>query len=113
MSEHNLLDGLPEGLAVERFDELLRHESVRIERILSQGQASPEQGWYDQDEHEWVLVLQGHARLEFENGPDVELKTGDYLEIPAHRGHRVAWTDPQVVTVWLAVFFRSDDCPAD
>jgi cupin 2 domain-containing protein len=106
MVDGNLIENLPEHLSQERFDELLRHGALRIERILSQGQASPENGWYDQDEHEWILLLQGHARLAFEDEAEIDLFPGDYLMIPAHRKHRVSWTDPQTITVWLAVFYR-------
>ncbi len=108
MADGNLFEHLPDSLSRECFDEVLRNRSVRIERILSQGQASPESGWYDQDEHEWVVLLQGGARLAFEDQPDVELVAGDYLMIPAHTRHRVSWTDPQIITIWLAVFYR--DC---
>jgi cupin 2 domain-containing protein len=108
MADGNLFEHLPDNLSSECFDELVRNRSVRIERILSQGQVSPESGWYDQDEHEWVVMLQGRARLAFEDYPDVELVAGDYLMIPAHTRHRVSWTDPQMITIWLAVFYR--DC---
>ncbi len=79
--------------------------AVRIERIVSHGQASPEGFWYDQDEHEFVVVLQGAARLRLENEV-VEMAAGSYIEIPAHRRHRVEWTTSDEPTVWLAVFYR-------
>ncbi|MET0028274.1 MAG: cupin domain-containing protein [Candidatus Thiodiazotropha sp.] len=107
MADGNLFEHLPESLPSEQFDELLKDRPVRIERILSHGQASPESGWYDQDEHEWVLLLQGRARLAFENQQDIDLTAGDYLLIPAHTRHRVSWTDPEVITVWLAVFYSA------
>nr|HQU73613.1 cupin domain-containing protein [Calditrichia bacterium] len=68
--------------------------------------ASPERGWYDQDEHEWVTVLQGRGRLLFEDGEIAELGAGDCLNIPAHRKHKVTWTDPDQITIWLAIFYR-------
>lgn len=102
----NLLAAIPASLPTEVVTELLRSESVRIERILSRGHTSPELGWYDQDEHEWVLVVQGAAILGFDDGSEVRLGPGDHLNIPAHRRHRVGWTDPGQVTVWLAVFYR-------
>jgi cupin 2 domain-containing protein len=61
----NLLHPLPENLTEEVFTELLRHEAVRIERIVSNSHASPEGFWYDQDDHEWVLLLEGEAGIEF------------------------------------------------
>jgi len=88
---------------------LLSGRAVRIERIVSTGQVSPEGFWYDQDEHEWVMVAAGRARLEFENPRrTVDLRTGGWVHIPAHVRHRVAWTDPERETVWLAVFYRHD-----
>ncbi len=102
----NLFSALPDALSQEIFTDLLQHKNLRIERILSQGQTSPETGWYDQDENEWVLVVQGAGTLEFESGEAVTLRTGDHLNIPAHCRHKVSWTDPDQVTVWLAVFYQ-------
>ncbi|NML15034.1 cupin domain-containing protein [Azohydromonas caseinilytica] len=101
----NLFASLPQHPASEVFDTLLDHDSVRIERIVSQGHTAPAEGWFDQDEHEWVLVLEGAGRLLFEDGREVELRRGDHLHIPAHVRHKVSWTDPQRLTVWLAVFY--------
>jgi cupin 2 domain-containing protein len=102
----NLFDRLPADLRTEAFDEILRAPGLRIERIVSRGHTSPETGWYDQDEHEWVLVLQGSGTVSFEDGTSRRLSPGDHLHIPAHCRHRVSWTDPDAVTVWLAVFHR-------
>jgi quercetin dioxygenase-like cupin family protein len=79
---------------------------MRIERIVSQGQVSPDGFWYDQDDHEFVLVVSGSARLELEGQGERSLAAGDWLDIPAHQRHRVTWTDPAVQTLWLAVFYR-------
>jgi len=102
----NLFADLPAVASEEIFTDLFQHKSLRIERILSQGQSSPDTGWYDQDEHEWVLVLQGAGTLEFEGGKTVTLQAGDYRNIPAHCRHKVSWTDPDQLTVWLAVFYQ-------
>lgn len=102
----NLLAQIPDSLQQEVFNDLVCARHVRIERILSHGQSSPETGWYDQDEHEWVLVLSGFGVLEFEDGREVRLEAGDYLNIPAHCKHKVQQTSPDEVTVWLAVFYR-------
>jgi cupin 2 domain-containing protein len=107
----NLLANLPADLAAERFETLIHSSAVRIERIVSQGHASPEGFWYDQDEAEWLLVLSGAARLTFENQRPIELGPGDSLDIPAHRRHRVEWTDPTQLTVWLAVFYHAAGSP--
>ena len=77
---------------------------MRIERIVSQGHASPPGFWYDQDQHEWVIVLRGRARVRFEDGL-LEMAAGDCINIPAHRKHRVEWTTPEEPTVWLAVHY--------
>jgi cupin 2 domain-containing protein len=104
MSMRNLLDDLPTSLRDELCTTLLASSNVHIERIVSTGHASPEGFWYDQDRHEWVVVLKGAARLRFEDGT-IEMKPGDFVDIPAHRKHRVEWTAPDEPTIWLAVFF--------
>jgi len=102
----NFLEDLPVSLESEVFEDVLKSDHVRIERILSNGQTSPDEGWYDQSEHEWVLVLEGAGQIKYEDGSNVSLKKGDYLYIPAHKKHRVSWTDPEQITVWLAIFYR-------
>jgi cupin 2 domain-containing protein len=103
----NLLHDLPAPLGDELVEVLARGEGVRVERIVSWGQRSPEGFWYDQPEHEWVALLAGGARLRFADGDRlVTLAPGDALTIPAHARHRVEWTDPAQATVWLAIFYR-------
>lgn len=102
----NLFAGIPATLDAELLDTLVATATVRIERIVSRGHASPESGWYDQDENELVVVLHGRGRLLFDDGTEAALAAGDWIDIPAHRRHRVAWTDPDADTVWLAVFYR-------
>ena len=103
----NLFSSLPTGRDGEQTTELVADANVRIERIVSTGQASPPGFWYDQDWAEWVLVLSGSAGLLFEGEAEPRgLRPGDYLLIPAHRRHRVAWTDTEHPTVWLAVHYR-------
>lgn len=101
----NIFAKLPIQPENELFDELLRAENVRIERIVSRGHTSPEQGWHDQIENEWVIVLEGAGVVLFEDGVEVALHTGDYVNIPAHTRHKVTWTDPDILTVWLAIFY--------
>lgn len=101
----NLLKDLPSSLPTEWLTTLLEHRQLRIERIVSTGQSSPPDFWYDQPQHEWVLLLQGQATLQFENEALVTLEPGDHCFLEAHRKHRVAWTLPDVPTVWLAIFF--------
>lgn len=101
----NLLADLPDPLPQEAFEALLGGRTLRVERIVSRGHASPEGFWYDQAEHEWVLVLAGGARLRFEGGESLDLRAGSCLNMPAHTRHRVEWTDPNQPTVWLAIFY--------
>jgi cupin 2 domain-containing protein len=103
----NLLRALPDASAAETVDALLGRPGLRIERIVSLGQASPSGFWYDQGESEWVLLLAGAARLRFEDETEPRrLAPGDWLDIAAHRRHRVEWTDPATPTVWLTIFYR-------
>ncbi len=100
---NNLFSDLPGDLPDELFTTLLETANVRIERIISHGHTSPDGFWYDTDRHEWVVVLKGAARLRFEGEEyPVEMKPGDFLDIAAHRRHRVEWTTPDEPTVWLA-----------
>lgn len=103
----NLLADLPSDIPEELVDVLVQSTKVRIERIVSTGQSSPDDFWYDQEEHEWVIVLKGEGRLVFEDAEELSLKPGDHVIIPAHRKHRVQWTSPDEPTVWLAVFYRA------
>lgn len=101
----NLFTDLPSASPLEIVEILCRGEAGRVERILSCGQHSPEGFFYDQEEDEWVLVLQGKAVLEFADGTRIPLRPGDALLLPAHLRHRVAETSAEEVTIWLAVFF--------
>lgn len=79
---------------------------TRVERIVSRGHHSPDGFWYDQTEDEFVVLLDGAARLELEDGTTFALARGDTFVLPAGCRHRVAWTDPACATIWLAVFCR-------
>lgn len=106
MPTRDLFGNIPARLPDEIVQTLLRRDGLRIERIVSRGQASPEGFWYDQAEDEWVLLLDGAAGLQFEDEAEPRtLRPGDHLHIPAHRRHRVAWTAEDTDTIWLAVFF--------
>ncbi len=101
----NLFSDLPSHAAEELVTTLTSSSTVRIERIVSTGQTSPEDFWYDQSESEWVVVLKGAARLSYDNDESIDLHPGDHVLIPAGRKHRVDWTSDDEPTVWLAVFF--------
>ena len=96
------LTPLPEELV----EELVRSGGARLERIVSLGHATPPGQWYDQDSNEWVVLLRGAAALRFEDEPEPRvLAPGDWIDIRAHRRHRVEWTAPSKPTVWLALHY--------
>lgn len=104
----NLFEILPVQMTEELTSILAQTEHVRIERIVSTGQTSPNDFWYDQEETEWVAVLQGEGKLLFEDPQElIHLQAGDHITIPAHRRHRVKWTSEEEPTIWLAVFFEA------
>lgn len=106
METGDLLTGIPASLPHELIQTLATANSVRIERIVSKGHCSPPGFWYDQDQHEWVLLVQGEALLRFEEGDrSVHLTAGCHVTIAAHERHRVEWTTDETETIWLAVFF--------
>lgn len=106
METGNLYQHIPRDLPEELFERLATGKSVRIEHIVSKGHCSAPGFWYDQEEHEWVLLLKGEARLRFAQGDRmVHLTEGMYVNIAAHEKHRVEWTSGDTETVWLAVFY--------
>jgi cupin 2 domain-containing protein len=107
MNTGNVFANVPHQLSDERIEELLSAPNVRIERIVSIGHATSADKWYDQDRPEWVLLLAGSAGLIFEGETEpLRLEPGSYLHIPAHARHRIAWTDPSVPTIWLAIHYQ-------
>ena len=105
----NLFADIPQEQHDELITTLFQGDGLRIERIVSHGQASPDGFWYDQDQDEWVIVLKGAAILRFESRT-LDLKPGDYVNIRAHEMHRVDWTTPDEPTIWLAVHYRDQSC---
>ncbi len=100
----NIFQEIPDDLSEELFQNLAESENVRIERIVSNGQATPEGTWYDQSWCEWVILLSGSAGLRIEGEVRVrKLLPGDHFMIPAGCRHRVEWTEPARQTIWLAV----------
>lgn len=104
MKSGNLFSGIPGRLDAEAFQPLWRTDAFRLERIVSDGQATPAGDWYDQEWDEWVVLLSGAAGLRVEGETAVrELRPGDWVLLPAHVRHRVEWTAPDEKTVWLAL----------
>lgn len=107
MTPSNLLRDLPPPSDDEIFQTLLTGGPFRLERIVSTGQVTPPGQWLDQELDEWVVLLTGGARLQFEDDPQSrELRPGDWVHIAAHRRHRVEWTDTNQTTIWLAIHFE-------
>lgn len=101
----NLFAEVPAKLPDELTQAILSTPGLRIERIVSYGHASPDNFWYDQDKNEWVLLVQGAARLLFEGEESVKMIAGSFIDIPAHKRHRVEMTDSGKPTIWLAVHY--------
>jgi len=107
MKEGSLFAGIPAALPQEMLQTLAAGDGVRIERIVSRGHCSPPDFWYDQDEHEWVLLVSGEAVLHFAaDDRRLHLHAGDFVHLDAHERHRVEWTPADRDTIWLAVFHR-------
>jgi cupin 2 domain-containing protein len=103
----NLYSRIPDARREEIFESLVATENFTLERIVSHGQSTPAGTWYQERRHEWVLLLSGAAGIKFEDEAETRMmQPGDYVLIPAHRRHRVEWTDPQNPTIWLAVHYR-------
>ena len=106
LESENLFESIPKNIKNEIFTELVRSDNIRVERIVSRGHSSPVDGWYDQDDHEWVILLQGEATIVMQGDHKVQLRPGSHINIPAHTKHRVSWTKPATETIWLAVHYR-------
>ena len=102
----NLFQNISAEIPEELSETLLEAKHVRVERIVSRGHVSPGGYWYDQEKHEWVVLIKGRARLVIEGDVVVEMEPGDTYNIPAHQRHRVEWTDEDNETIWLAIFYE-------
>lgn len=100
----NIFKDIPINKKDEEFLELFKNKSIRIERIVSNGQKSEKDFWYDQAESEYLVLLEGRAIIEFENKV-IELNKGDTLNIEANKRHRVKYTSEDKTTIWLAIFY--------
>ena len=105
MSKGNIFSHLPADLSTEQLEVIIQNPGCKIERIVSLGHVTPEGECYDQERDEFVMLLQGGALISYmDSNEEIQLGQGDYLLIPAHTRHRVAWTDPDKPTIWLAVY---------
>ena len=95
---------LPQKVShLEKFEQIVSGKNIQIEHIVSTGQTTPSEQWYDQELDEWVILLQGEAELSYADDTRIKLKAGDYLLIPAHKKHRVEYTSIEPACIWLAV----------
>ncbi|BAK74675.1 cupin domain-containing protein [Arcobacter sp. L] len=104
MKKYNIFDEIPIDKSEEKFFEIFKNEKIKIEKIVSNGQNSPEDFWYEQEQSEYILLLEGFTILEFGDF-EVELKKGDCLNIKAMQKHRVKFTSQTEPTIWFAVFY--------
>ncbi len=104
MQKYNIFEQIIVDKSEENFFEIFKNEKIKIEKIVSNGQTSPENFWYEQEENEFVLLLEGFAIVEFEDF-EMELKKGDCLNIKVMQKHRVKFTSLNETTVWFAVFY--------
>jgi len=101
----NIFEAIPKTLDTEAVSTLIQKGDLKVERIVSKGHTSPESGWYNQAQDEWVIVLKGAATISFEHKEEVNLQAGDYINIPCHTKHKVSWTQPENETIWLAIHY--------
>ena len=101
----NLFDVTKENFSNEIFERMIENENFVLEKIISEGHSSPRDFWYDQNKNEFVILISGSAKLQYDDGQITNLNPGDYLIIPAHKKHRVEWTDPNQKTFWIALHY--------
>ncbi len=108
MRIHNIFQLGEHSLGKEEiFETLCKDERIHIERIISSGQKSQPDTWYQEENNEFVVLLKGRASLEFENGKIIHLTQGDHILIPSGLKHRVSYTSKMPHCIWLAVHFKS------
>ena len=98
MRVQNLFANAAPPVTGERFETLLNHKNLVIERISSSSTMTPTQ--YVQPQDEWVLLVQGTADIEIA-GKTESLKAGDYVFLPASTPHCVKQVSDGAL--WLAV----------
>ena len=97
----NLYDFEVPDLDSEEFKSILNHKNVTIKTIISNTLETPQT--FEQDEDEWVVVLQGCAKIEI-NGKVHKLQKGDNLFIPAKQKHTLLKT--KKIVIWLAIYIK-------
>ena len=93
-------------LEEEIFEEIIQGNSFKVKKIVSPYMPDGDTKWYMQEEKELVIILQGEAKLEFDNSRIISLKTGDYYLIDSLIKHRVAYTSNNPKTIWLTIYYK-------
>ncbi len=106
LEQNNIFTNIPLTIKEELFEKLINGKNFFLERIISDGHASPENFWYDQEQNEFIMLLSGGAELFYDNGKSFKLKPGDYMIIPSHQKHRVNKTSVNEKTIWLALHYK-------
>jgi cupin 2 domain-containing protein len=104
MDNFSFLDNIPIESSDEIFETIVTNEKVKIQRIISYGQITKDYYWYDQDEDEFVMILEGDAKIKYDDGSIYSLSKGDSLYIKAHQKHQVVYTSNPAI--WLAIFIN-------
>ncbi len=94
----------------ELTDILYEDSQMRIERIVSMGQVTPDGFVYDQAEDEFVTVVRGEAIISLlDENRELHLYEGDSFMIYSGVRHKVTYTSSPCI--WLCVFnkvFRNE-----
>jgi cupin 2 domain-containing protein len=102
----NLYDTSPPGQG-ERFDTILSHRNLVIERIVSSAAIVSRR--YVQIQDEWVLMVQGEAMLQVA-GETILLSSGEHVFLPAGVPHTVERVSAGAL--WLAVHLYPESAVA-
>lgn len=105
MQIENLFENIKIDKKAEQFISLFENKNIKIEKIVSNGQISAKDFWYEQEENEFVLLLDGYAIIEFED-EQIELNKGDFINIKSYKKHRVKYTCEEKPTIWLAIYYK-------
>lgn len=104
----NFFENIPQVNDGEEIIEVISENSfLKIERIISNNSISPKSGWHEQNNDEWVMLIQGNAKILFED-KEIELYRGDNLYIPAKTKHKVTYTSSIPICIWLAIHTKTN-----
>ncbi len=107
VSKDNLFNRpLPQEGFEQKF-QIQEGDNWRLELIVSNAAMSQKGFWYDQEENEWILILQGSALLRLRD-PDgtLDMSVGDHLLLPSRRLHRIERTNSAPGTIWLSLLWK-------